>query len=360
MNIRCEQFRKQVIRSVLFAPTDLPTALEKLCFLQADPIRCPARAQDLILRHRVKHYVAGDLEKKYPELSLEEFYLFAYGFGSRALWSQLLPVTDAPLDADEENALKLVVEHGEMHPKKLEDLLGSGRKKNYWGGFSRASKLLLDTMHERGDLRVVRRERGVRVYGPSDIKLNERSEADRFKEIILASLHAMGPVSRRFLMSELRHFTYIIGDRNRRLRCIDDLIRMGALRVDQVEGEAYLSLADLKLNRIQWEQVRILAPFDPIVRDRNRFLHLWGWEYRFEAYTPKAKRKLGYYAMPVLWRDRAIGWANTEVTGSKLSLEINYLGRRPRDSKYREAAEAEANRLLKFLGLKDGELELRY
>ena len=53
--------------------------------------------------------------------------------------------------------------------------------------------------------------------------------------------------------------------------------------------------------------MRLLAPFDPIVWDRRRFELLWGWPYRFEAYTPVAKRKLGYYALPLLWRDRV--WA---------------------------------------------------
>jgi uncharacterized protein YcaQ len=48
------------------------------------------------------------------------------------------------------------------------------------------------------------------------------------------------------------------------------------------------------------ENVRLLAPFDPVVHDRARFEILWGWSYRFEAYTPVAKRKLGYYALPLL------------------------------------------------------------
>ena len=43
--------------------------------------------------------------------------------------------------------------------------------------------------------------------------------------------------------------------------------------------------------------VRLLAPFDPVVWDRRRFEMLWGWAYRFEAYTPTSKRKLGYYAL---------------------------------------------------------------
>ena len=63
----------------------------------------------------------------------------------------------------------------------------------------------------------------------------------------------------------------------------------------------------------QTDVVRLLAPFDPVVHDRTRFELLWGWAYRFEAYTPAAKRKLGYYALPMLWRDRVIGWANLAV-----------------------------------------------
>ena len=60
-------------------------------------------------------------------------------------------------------------------------------------------------------------------------------------------------------------------------------------------------------------RVRLLAPFDPVVWDRRRFELFWGWPYRFEAYTPLAKRKLGYYALPMLWRDRVVGWANLSV-----------------------------------------------
>ncbi|EWS60580.1 hypothetical protein Y695_04569 [Hydrogenophaga sp. T4] len=55
--------------------------------------------------------------------------------------------------------------------------------------------------------------------------------------------------------------------------------------------------------------MRLLAPFDPVVWDRDRFERLWDWAYRFEAYTPPAKRVRGYYAMPLLWRDQVIGWA---------------------------------------------------
>ena len=67
----------------LFPPTTLKRALEKLGFVQADPIRAPARAQDLTLRHRVKGYRAGDLERRYATLGVEEDVFINYGFVTR-------------------------------------------------------------------------------------------------------------------------------------------------------------------------------------------------------------------------------------------------------------------------------------
>jgi uncharacterized protein YcaQ len=66
-----EQLRRYAVSRSLFSPTTLPRALERLGFVQADPIRAPARAQDLMLRHRVKDYRAGDLERRYPRLAIE-------------------------------------------------------------------------------------------------------------------------------------------------------------------------------------------------------------------------------------------------------------------------------------------------
>jgi len=98
--------------------------------------------------------------------------------------------------------------------------------------------------------------------------------------------------------------------------------------------------------------VRVLAPFDPLVWDRRRFELLWGWTYRFEAYTPAPKRKLGYYALPLLWRDRVIGWANLSVINKTLRSDIGYIASPPRrDRAFRQALEQELNRLRVFLGL---------
>jgi len=100
------------------------------------------------------------------------------------------------------------------------------------------------------------------------------------------------------------------------------------------------------------DAVRLLAPFDPIVWDRPRFELLWGWEYRFEAYTPVPKRRLGYYALPLLWRDRVVGWANVATADGGISPDVRFVaGRPPRDRGFAAALDDELSRLAASLGL---------
>ncbi len=75
----------------MFTPTTLPKAIKRLGFVQADPIRAPARAQDLTLRHRVVDYRAGDLERRYPRLAVEEDFFVNYGFVPREIHALMHP-----------------------------------------------------------------------------------------------------------------------------------------------------------------------------------------------------------------------------------------------------------------------------
>ena len=97
------------------------------------------------------------------------------------------------------------------------------------------------------------------------------------------------------------------------------------------------------------EAVRLLTPFDPVVWDRRRFEHFWGWPYRFEAYTPPAKRVRGYYAMPLLWRDDVIGWANSRFDGGRLHIEVGFVEKRPAEAEFRSELDREVARLEMFL-----------
>ena len=165
-----DHLRRYAIARSLFKPTTLGRAIDKLGFVQADPIRAPARAQDLTLRHRVAGYRAGDLERRYPKLALEEDFFVNYGY---------LPRAHHAVDASAHGAhgldrrrapqqaaavLAFVRERGAVHPREVDAHFAHGKVTNWFGGSSNASTQLLDVMHYRGLLRVARREGGTRMY----------------------------------------------------------------------------------------------------------------------------------------------------------------------------------------------------
>src|SRR5580698_6940630 len=86
-----DDLRRFAVAQSLFPPTTLKRAFDRLGFVQADPIRAPARAQDLMLRHRVKNYRAGDLERRYCKLGIEEDVFINYGFVTRSLQALMHP-----------------------------------------------------------------------------------------------------------------------------------------------------------------------------------------------------------------------------------------------------------------------------
>ena len=161
-------------------------------FVQAAPIRAPARAQDLILRHRVKDYRASDLERRYTSLDIEEDFFVNYGYVTRPLQSLMHPrfksrvpadnVTLPWLPAQKKKAkllLDFVRERGIVHPREVDEHFAHGKVTNYWGGSSNATTHLLDAMHYAGLLRIVRREKGIRIYAEHKHEPVARNAAER-------------------------------------------------------------------------------------------------------------------------------------------------------------------------------------
>jgi uncharacterized protein YcaQ len=320
-----------------------------LGFVQADPIRAPARAQDLILRHRVAQYRVGDLERHYATLEVEEDYLYAYGFVPRPVWRLLHPRQTGGPSTLEKKVLDIVRRSGEMHPAELEAHLGRRRVINAWGGYSKATTAALEKLHYRGALRIARRENGIRVYEAVVNHAEPVSPSDRLRQLILVVAGILAPISERTLRSNIARYRHL-GD----LRtALDQLKRTGALHQETIEGVSYV-WPPCEMADIEPQTVRFLAPFDPVVWDRVRFEQFWGWTYRFEAYTPPAKRVRGYYALPLLWSDRVIGWVNVGLSSGHLHLDIGFAGKRPRDATFQSELEAETERMKQFLALPAG------
>lgn len=342
----------------------LAQAVEHMGFVQADPIRAPARAQDLILRQRVAGYRVDDLERHYPELGLEEGYLYAYGFLTRALWQLRHPPQRKGLARREQRLLAAVQERGEVHPEELQAEFGTGRARNGWGGYSTVIKLTLERLHARGLLRVSRRQQGIRLYAPNPAGAEPPPREQAFAALAQTVTALLAPVPEASLRATLAPLA-------RALRCDAKALLAaqraeGWLRAGTLDGVTYLWPA-LSADGVASELprpdevprvVRLLAPFDPLVWDRRRFEQLWGWAYRFEAYTPVKKRVRGYYALPVAWGSRVIGWANVARSAAAgaapgLDVELGFVTRRPREREFGIQLEAELERLRHFASAAD-------
>ena len=354
--------RRFAVARSLFQPTSLKRAVERLGFVQADPIRAPARAQDLTLRHRVKNYRAGDLEHRFAALGIEEDFFVNYGFVSRTVHALMHPrVEPSGWTKARRTRAELVREfvrgRGEVHPREVDDHFAHGTVTNYWGGSSSATTHLLEHMHYRGQLRVTRREKGIRIYAVreipilSDVTLTPRERVDALIDVVVRKYAPLPGLTLSFLVNRMR---YAVPQWRRELKpaLLRAKLRLAHVRLDGVDW--YWPAGEDPRNAAPDDQVRLLAPFDPIVWDRRRFELLWGWAYRFEAYTPLAKRKLGYYALPLLWRDQVVGWGNLSVVDERLQASFGYSGGQPlKERAFQRALDAELENIRTFLRIRD-------
>jgi uncharacterized protein len=363
-SITLDDLRRYTVARNFLKPTTLKTVLHRMGFVQADPIRAPARAQDLILRHRVNNYRVGDLERRYTSLDVEEDFFVNYGYVSRALYELMHPRVagrlarvDTSLSRESrkraQQVLQFVRERGSVHPREVDEYFAHGKVTNYWGGSSNATTHLMDAMHYRGMLRVLRREKGIRIYAPQEherVPITAAERRARIDALVDVVVGIYGPLPVSSLTYYVRRLRYAVpqwkGD-------LTDALTRAKKRLRHVRvGVDWYFAADEDMRRVEPEEVvRFLAPFDPVVHDRARFELLWEWEYRFEAYTPVAKRKLGYYAMPLLWRDRVVGWANFSVKEGALGCDIGYVRSAPDDRDFKRELERELDRVRRFLGL---------
>jgi uncharacterized protein YcaQ len=218
-------------------------------------------------------------------------------------------------------------------------------------------------MHYRGLLRVARRESGIRLYelreseSPVDAQagvrpVSARERRRRLDALVDVVVNLYAPLPAASLSYAVRRLRYATPQWSSEIS--------GALQ------RAKERLAHARVDGVSWywpagerpgaiepaDSVRLLAPFDPVVWDRRRFELLWNWPYRFEAYTPVAKRRWGYYALPLLWREQMIGWANVSGRGHAITFETGYVrGKPPRDREFRQALDEEYARFRAFLGL---------
>jgi hypothetical protein len=310
--------------------------VDRLGSLQFDPLDVTGRNHDLVLASRIAGYQRSWTDALlYEERSLFE----AYNKGLSLLPTSELPWYRISWDrsrADHEAAA--FRDHGPL----VEELLGRIRSAGplapgdvrpraaidwYWRPTNQV-RAILEALAEAGILGLARRDGNRRVYDlverlfPAELLAERRPQRDQRRHKLLSRYRAHGLLGRSG-SAELWYGTVVAGRARdgttapepTRAELLTDLIEAGELvpvAVEGVRGDRFILAGEVGLlDEIDAEAdrpgVAFLAPLDPFVWDREFLRSLYGFDYVWEVYVPQARRRWGYYVLPILFGDRLVG-----------------------------------------------------
>lgn len=190
----------------------------------------------------------------------------------------------------------------------------------WWGG--KPDRRALDHLWSVGDLAVLRRDGFERVYAPpalalpADVRERRTSPAEDRRFLVATALGALGVAAPEWVSDYFRAGGAGYVPAKAAAAELDRMVAEGLAApaaVESAPGRFWLSAAAVaRLARLRagegWPTLTtLLSPFDNLVWHRGRDEALWGFHYRLESYTPAAKRRYGYYTLPILHRGALVG-----------------------------------------------------
>lgn len=309
---------------------DVAAAIARMGLLQIDTINVVARSPYMTLFSRLGAFRNEWLDESLAEGTLAECWAHEacfvpaaeyryhrdYRSGRAGHWAhRMAERTHDEARADMDALLERIRREGPLRAADFErDTPGT---KGWWGW--KPEKRWLEAWFALGRLMVARRERFQRVYDlaervtalwavPPPTAAMDEGEARR--HFVLESIRALGVTKARWIADYFRLRPRVTDDE------LAPLVDQGLLVRVAVEGwdePAYAHrdhealLREAARNALRASRTTLLSPFDPVVWDRARAQDLFGFEYTIECYTPAAKRKYGYYVLPILHRGRLVG-----------------------------------------------------
>jgi uncharacterized protein len=304
-------------------PPDIATTIHRLWRLQMDPTSSVARTEHLVLFSRLgPRYRPQQLER----MLWDEGSLFEYR-------AYILPVEDLPIhlvtmrgyppdsgavrhgwvrrflaenDAFRRHILRRMRREGPLRGRDLENRIALEWRTGGWNDGDGSVSMMLEMMWARGDIMIVGRDGQQRIWDLAERRLPKvrpMPAAALATEVVARHLAAAGIIRRRHL-GWMLDGTKPPGWE----RALDTMLRGGIAAEVAVEGVKGTWIADAaSLDAAFRGRTVALSPFDQLIHDRDRTLAFWGFEYRLEIYVPKAKRRWGYFVLPVLRGDRLVG-----------------------------------------------------
>jgi uncharacterized protein len=195
-------------------------------------------------------------------------------------------------------------------PLRAADFATLKEKRGDWWDWT-PTKVALEILFLTGKLMIGERRNFQRVYDLTERVLPPEVDASRPRPreiarfVVGRALDAQGIVT-------VKEAGWWLEDRERVAAALEELVDDGEAVPVRIEGgdgaTHFVRPAALDaIERPAPDSVRLLSPFDNSVIDRARVLRLFGFEYRIECYTPPAKRRFGYFTLPILWGDRLVG-----------------------------------------------------
>jgi uncharacterized protein YcaQ len=330
---------------------DVLEAIRRMHLLQIDTIHVVARSPYLVLWSRLGDYQPEWLDELLAEGALFEYWAHAMCF---------LPIEDYPLyrrrmlDASQDKGWPVgsAVEWSQEHPEIMERVRAHLREngavrsiefenKNHsaggWWNW-KEEKDALEAMLLTGEVMIARRQNFQRVY-----ELRERLLPDWKDDAVpsdeefhhtqaLRSVRALGIALPAWVADYFRQPKKGMPERLERLAQEDQLRRV---EVEGFEGAAYIHPDRLDLlekaacGGLKPTRTTLLSPFDPLVWDRRRARQLFDFDYTLECYTPAAKRRYGYFSLPILHRGQLVGRLDPKAHRAQGIFEIKALHLEP-------------------------------
>ena len=357
-----------VMGQLLDAPrrTSIPEVVTALGEVQIDPTSVVARTEHLVLFSRLgPRFRVAELER----LLWQDRELFEY-------WVHILPIGDLPmhrismrryphgpwkrhtyvrewLAANEEfvrYALAELRRRGPLRARDLENRAAEGWRTGGWNDEGQSAPMLLDILWFQGKVMIVGRDGQQRIWDLASRSL-PKVPAPRASEmaarLIERQVRARG-------VTKLDRLGYLFdGDWAPRERALREHLRDGVIVPIEVDGLSgrWFAHRDLLDTSFRGRTVA-LSPFDDLISDRDRTEQLFDMYYRIEIYVPKAKRRWGYYVLPVLRGDRLVARFDPAFDRNENVLRINAIhlqeDARPGD---RDAVDRAIGELARWLGV---------
>lgn len=305
--------------------------IERVGCLQYDPLNIVGRNADLVLQSKIEDYRPQMLETLlYKDRVLVDGWdkmMAIYGIKD---WSRMDRIRQAHIDEN----IRVMKNRGTMDalayidqvkaviktegPKFSREIELGGITKGRWSS-SKFSNVALDHLFHLGELGVFSKKGTQKKYDlienilPEDIsrKVNDfSSDHDFYRWYIMRRINGVGMLWKRNGGAWLGHF---LSNKKLRLQIIDELFEEGMLVAVSVEGikdDLYMDRNHLDQLQKSWQfekEVKFLAPLDNLIWDRDLLRKIFDFDYSWEVYIPKNKRKYGYYVLPVLYGNEIVG-----------------------------------------------------